>query len=203
MNKTKKQRGFTLIELLVVIAIIGILTTLVTANLTQAQSRARDARRKSDLKVIAQGLEMYYSQNSQYPDIGTAAGAFHFGSATSPSSLGDPTTTDVYIKSIPRDPRNVVTQSEYYYCTEAVTAPARRRMFNLYARLENANDAERYCGVPGASVTWDTSGVTCDTDTSGTTRPTSRCGIGSASTSGTTTAIGTVKTNSNYTVSEP
>jgi prepilin-type N-terminal cleavage/methylation domain-containing protein len=38
-----KQKGFTLIELLVSIAIIGILATLVMANLSGLQARGRDA----------------------------------------------------------------------------------------------------------------------------------------------------------------
>jgi prepilin-type N-terminal cleavage/methylation domain-containing protein len=179
MNKTEKQsHGFTLIELLVVIGIIGILTTLITSNLT-----------------IAQGLEMYYSQNNQYPDIGSGSGGtFSFNSGV----LTDPVvTTDVYIKSIPKDPRNSNTSGnvyQYYYCTEQVTAPTRRRRFNLYARLENANDVDKYCNVAGATA-W--SGVSCDAAS------TTRCNIGSADTSGTSTPHGTVQTNSNFTVSDP
>ncbi len=47
------QKGFTLIELLVVIAIIGLLSSVVLASLNSARAKARDARRVSDLKQIA------------------------------------------------------------------------------------------------------------------------------------------------------
>lgn len=61
------KKGFTLIELLIVIAIVGILTALVTTNLQGARSRARDVRRKSDLRGIEQALRLYYNDNNRFP----------------------------------------------------------------------------------------------------------------------------------------
>jgi len=61
------RKGFTLIELLVVISIIGILATLVTANLNAARSRARDAQRKSDVRNLATALRLYFNDNGNYP----------------------------------------------------------------------------------------------------------------------------------------
>ena len=63
----KKKKGFTLIELLVVVSIIGILTTLVAANLNSARERGRDAQRKSDLANIRTALRLYYNDNQAYP----------------------------------------------------------------------------------------------------------------------------------------
>lgn|GEM_PF-3965833 len=48
--------GFTLIELLVVIVIIGILATVTRVALNGSRANARDARRVSDLKQIANTL---------------------------------------------------------------------------------------------------------------------------------------------------
>ncbi len=61
--------GFTLIELLTVITIIGILTTIVSVNVSSSRKQARDARRKSDIKAIQTSLELYYNANQQFPAL--------------------------------------------------------------------------------------------------------------------------------------
>jgi prepilin-type N-terminal cleavage/methylation domain-containing protein len=61
------SRGFTLIELLVVIAIIGLLSSVVLASLNSSRVKSRDARRLSDIKSVSTALELYYSENKQYP----------------------------------------------------------------------------------------------------------------------------------------
>lgn len=63
----KIRKGFTLIELLVVVSIIAILSAVGLATFTNAQRKARDARRQSDLKAIQNAAEQYYLQNSVYP----------------------------------------------------------------------------------------------------------------------------------------
>ena len=63
----RKRRGFTLIELLVVVAIIGILATVVVVNLSSAQSKARDSRRKSDLGQVQQAILLYSQDKNSYP----------------------------------------------------------------------------------------------------------------------------------------
>lgn len=63
----EKNKGFTLIELLVVIAIIGLLASIVLVALNSARIKARDARRKSDLKQIQIALELFYDKYGYYP----------------------------------------------------------------------------------------------------------------------------------------
>ena len=63
----QNKKGFTLIELLVVIAIIGLLSTLAVVALNNARSKARDAKRISDIKQIQTALELYYNDANSYP----------------------------------------------------------------------------------------------------------------------------------------
>lgn len=58
-----KNKGFTLIELLVVIAIIAVLSTVGLSAFTSAQQRARDAKRRSDMKAVQDSFEQYYSSS--------------------------------------------------------------------------------------------------------------------------------------------
>jgi len=55
-KKQKTKKGFTLIELLVVIAIIAILSTLGTLVYQSARTKARDAKRISDVNQIGNFL---------------------------------------------------------------------------------------------------------------------------------------------------
>jgi len=93
----KKQKGFTLIELLVVIAIIGILATIVMVSLNTARSKARDARRVSDVRQLQLALQMYYDANGSYP-----------------SALSGLTPT--YISVVPKDPDGT---TDYQYCVSS------------------------------------------------------------------------------------
>jgi len=68
------RKGFTLIELLIVVAIIAILAAIAVPNFLEAQTRAKVARVKNDLRTIATGVESYRVDNNKYPD-GTDNGA--------------------------------------------------------------------------------------------------------------------------------
>lgn len=62
MNKflpktSNTPKGFTLVELLVVVSIIAILAVVGMTIFTGVQSRARNARRQSDIQAIAKALE--------------------------------------------------------------------------------------------------------------------------------------------------
>ncbi len=59
MHQTVK--AFTLLEMLIVIGIIAVLTGLGAVSYSTAQKKSRDAKRKSDLKVIQNSMEQYYS----------------------------------------------------------------------------------------------------------------------------------------------
>src|SRR3989338_313099 len=109
MNKHKK--GFTLLELLVVMSVIGILVGIATINYATAQQRARDARRKGDLKYLQDAAEQYYGVCSfSYPYVtGTIPTAVF---CTSPSTAVAPT--------IPKDPNG-----PNYICTTCTSSTYR------------------------------------------------------------------------------
>lgn len=147
-QKSKKNWGFTLIELLVVVSIIGILATLVTANLNAARSRARDAERKSDLKNMSTALRMYYNDLGAYPSTSTFTTLI-----TNKSSFSNSTTGSVYMSSVPNDPlydSSDSTSRHYVY-----SAASSLDSFTLSTCLENKSDAS--C----QSIT--VSGLTCST----------------------------------------
>lgn len=56
----KSHRGFTLIELLITITIMVILMTLAVFSVRSIQVSARDNERKTDVEIIARGLEQRY-----------------------------------------------------------------------------------------------------------------------------------------------
>ena len=64
---TRKARAFTLIELLIVVAIIGILAAIAVPNFLSAQTRAKVARVKADIRSLRTSMETYFVDNNTYP----------------------------------------------------------------------------------------------------------------------------------------
>lgn len=62
-----KAKGFTLIELLIVVAIIAILAAIAVPNFLEAQTRAKVARVRTDLRSLATALEAYRTDANSYP----------------------------------------------------------------------------------------------------------------------------------------
>lgn len=101
MKKILIKKGFTLLEMLVVIGIISILLGLGAVSYSTAQKKARDAKRKDDLKKIQNALEQYYSIcGYQYPTpVSNSFTAIYCISPTTtilPTIPVDPKTTTPY-----------------------------------------------------------------------------------------------------------
>ncbi|PIY68597.1 hypothetical protein COY90_05155 [Candidatus Roizmanbacteria bacterium CG_4_10_14_0_8_um_filter_39_9] len=110
----KSSSAFTLLEMLIVLGIIAIIISIASVSYSTAQKKSRDARRKSDLKLIQSSFEQYYSLcGYQYP-VGSG-GAVPTVGCTSPVAIILPT--------VPVDPRStpypmsVSTSSTYTICT--------------------------------------------------------------------------------------
>lgn len=66
--------GYTLIELIIVSVVIGALATLFIVNYPASQQRARDTRRRNDIKQYQTALEGFANRNNgNYPVQTTAA----------------------------------------------------------------------------------------------------------------------------------
>ena len=135
MDKNK-NKGFTLVELLVVIAIIGILASVVLVSLNSARSKARDARRISDLHQLSLALENYYDANQAYP-----------------ATL--PLLETTYLAKVPMDPTGTGVYV-YTYSAASCTGATDGQKYALKAVLENNNaavnsDADNsQCGITAA-----------------------------------------------------
>lgn len=129
------KKGFTLIELLVVISLIGILATLVLANMNSARERARDATRKSDLRNMQTALRLYYNDNGRYPAGTSTMTACGNGASPTACAYGSSWSRNniVYMSILPADP--LTTQSYVYtYINDDD--------YTIRACLENRSDSK-------------------------------------------------------------
>jgi type IV pilus assembly protein PilE len=61
-----KKRGFTLIELIIVVIAIGILATVAVPQYLKAVERAKSAKAKHALGLVAQAEKMYRAEHDDY-----------------------------------------------------------------------------------------------------------------------------------------
>lgn len=163
-GKWQIQRAFTLIELLVVISIISVLVTVGLVSFRNSQLRGRDVQRKSDLKQLANSLELFYTDYNKYPDsTGGFITACPYNPATGTGtscSWGGSEFTDgrnIYFKEMPQDPSNGYS---YYY---RVVDTGENQKYQLFARIENTEDPDCLGGSCSAPpVTHSCGSKTCN-----------------------------------------
>lgn len=69
---SRRAGGFTLLELIIVVAIIGILAAIISPNLRDAPTRAKEAVLKTDLATMRKVIDQYHADKGYYPpDLAT------------------------------------------------------------------------------------------------------------------------------------
>lgn len=141
---TDKRYGFSLIELLITIAIIATIIGLALPNFLGARSRARDARRKGEMRQFQAAFQLYYNDYRSYPaDSGgplynLVKGCGAAGTLSCPCSAsvdfaaGGTGCGTVYMTQFP----NEFGTSMYYYQRSSGTG------YCLKVPLENASDGD-------------------------------------------------------------
>jgi type II secretion system protein G len=132
------QKGFTLIELLIVMAIMGLLIGVTASSFQTSRIKGKDAKRKSDLKQIANALEAYQNDHGKYP-LSTAGVITACGSGISVCSYGSALTDEngtTYMAQIPAE-TNASSGQKYMYIVSSD-----QKKFQLFAYLENSQDSD-------------------------------------------------------------
>ena len=111
LNLRAKIRGFTLIEMLVVIAIITLLTGIIMTSLTGSKSKARDAKRISDIGNIQLALELFFDRCKQYPSTISGTLTSIVNGCPTGISLGS------FISVIPTQPNSTSASYDYRILT--------------------------------------------------------------------------------------
>jgi len=134
------KKGFTLIELLVVIAVIGLLASIVLVSMKDVRSKARDAKRKEELRQISLAIEMYYAQYENYPR--TPGWCTQISNPV--NNWGPDFQADIspWLPKVPLDPLYHDTYQDYFYWN------LDDQSYRLYAEMEledKANDGIGGC----------------------------------------------------------
>ena len=101
-QQCSKQNGFTLIEILVVVVIVGILGAIIVPNLLGRPDQARITAAESDIRSLANALDIYRLDNFIYPSTEQGLEAL----VSQPAGFPEPKnySPDGYVKSLPTDP---------------------------------------------------------------------------------------------------
>lgn len=131
----RKIVGFTLVELLVVMAIMSILSIITFGQFQNAQKRARDVQRKSDLSAIYKAVFFYFTDYGKVPDVNDVS-----PNDIDINTLIEKTSTFTrdgytYVNKMPSESVSGVVQ----YC---YVGTADKKGFGVFAALESKGDSE-------------------------------------------------------------
>ena len=139
-------KGFTIVELVIVFFVFVILAAIPVVAYNGIQYRANDSRRISDMKSIVKALELYKTQQGQYPSAQSMpsdqyAGGWETSVRTGGflNALSSGTTS--IISSVPMDPKNT-------WVSDSLTSGGRSSdnyvyFYHLYPAGANGCDVSR------------------------------------------------------------
>lgn len=141
INFKQRSPGFTLVELLIVIAILGVLASLILANMSGARERARDAQRKSDLKQMQTALRMYFTDFGINPGS-TASKQIQHAATNKVFAWGEEFGVggNTYMSKLPKDPLYDSSSGAYTYSYQL--HPTDTDLYCAWAILENESDGQ-------------------------------------------------------------
>lgn len=147
-----KKKGFTLVELLVVISIIAMLTSLVLVSLRGARTKAKDARRMSDLREVANAMELAYDDASA--ECGGSSA--YFTAASAPARICP--TSGQYLNPFPANisPNNYVWVNNTSACTPSGSTSqlSPGQWYCVYVQLESESNAWFVASQTGTRKTY-------------------------------------------------
>lgn len=102
----RSREGFTLVELLVVVVVLAVLGAIVIPKFVGAGKTSKEAALKTDLQILRNAIQMFYSDTGTYPTTLTdlAKQKSESPSGTPTASFDENDFKGPYILSIPDDP---------------------------------------------------------------------------------------------------
>ena len=102
MRFLKSQNGLTLIEILIVVVILGVLASVIVANVADSPDKARVTAARADIATLVQALKMYRLDNTAYPTTEQGLRALVQKPTTAPVPAN--WKTGGYLERLPNDP---------------------------------------------------------------------------------------------------
>ena len=135
-------RGFTIVELLVVVAIIGVLATVILANLNQGRERAAAANELRQLQEIEKALRVYLIDNgyAQWWEQGDSSGV-HMSTINEIRNDSDAPGFDQYISELPKSYLNSDFDYQYRNSGDPLQTPCGDRRRGVSIRIDQAHSA--------------------------------------------------------------
>lgn len=125
----RNTSGFTIVELLIVVVVIAILAAISVVAYTNIQQRARDSVRQSDIKTLVKAIELFYTDNGNYP----MANGWCTQPSNPPYAAAFQAEIAPYLARVPRDPSFAGTHQDYIYRNLS------EQGYYLYAELEGSD----------------------------------------------------------------